>query len=107
MLIPGSAMILGSAVTTTVWSIAVKKTPTQATLSAASATRFSRLSPIARPGVASLLNELVICCGEKRWAKVELLGAAWVFAPPAPASPATAGALLQPSLRTRAHDSCQ
>src|SRR5260370_34656584 len=99
MLIPGSAMILGSAVTTTVWSIPVKKTPTQATLSAASATRFSRLSPIARPGVASLLNELVICCGEKQWAKGELLGVAWVLAPHGPASAGTAGAVVKSALR--------
>ena len=95
-------MIFGSAVTTTVWSIAVKKTPTQATLSAASATRFSRLSPIAWPGVASLLNERVICRGEKRWAKVELVGGAWVFAPPGPASAGTAGVFVKSSLRRRA-----
>src|SRR5450759_3225945 len=65
ILIPGSAMIFVSAVTTTVWSIAVKKTPTHATIMAASAARFPFALPIFFPGVVSFLNELVICLGEK------------------------------------------
>ncbi len=62
---PGSAMIFVSAVTTTVWSIAVKKTPTHATIMAASAARFPLALPAFLPGVVSCLNELVICRGEK------------------------------------------
>src|SRR5207248_2072114 len=90
MLMPGSAMILGSAVTTTVWSSAVKKTPIQAIVSAASAMRLSRLLTMVCLGVVSFLNELVICCGERRWASEELVDAGALL-PPVPCSCGTAG----------------
>src|SRR5579885_2724872 len=103
MLIPGSAIIFGSAVTTTVSSIDVTKTLAQATSRAAMARRFSAGLAAALPGIASFFKEFVNCARREVTVGAAASGAAEA-APAACASaePAAYGAFWKSRLRRRA-----